>query len=76
MTWSKEADINTIDRIVFAKQLTTLAQFYNQKADVMEQSNLLTISIPAELEKHQHLLTIFNQTYQLLEKLKENKNEG
>ncbi|MEH7120238.1 FUSC family protein [Neobacillus vireti] len=70
MAWSKTGTITTKERTACANQLTTLAPFFSREKDDKLQGNLLTISIPKELEKQQYLIALYHQTSLLIEKIK------
>jgi len=70
MAWSKTESITTRDRTACANQLTILAPLFSRESEDKLQGNLLTLSIPTELDKQQYIISLYHQTFLLIEKIK------
>ncbi len=71
MAWAEAGTITSLDEISWADQIKVLAQFFQTIETTVgsgASANILKITIPEVIKKHQYSLSIYNETILLLKK--------
>jgi uncharacterized membrane protein YgaE (UPF0421/DUF939 family) len=74
--WSKAGTISPLQMEVWADQIQTLSLLFKKEnpAEWIQPGGLLKITLPTELEKQKHHITLYHDTVQLLEKISKNSS--